>query len=422
MSKSVSSSEIEDVLSSIRRLVAAEPTSEKPSETADDKDNCQRLVLTPAFRVSTQPVVNAEEATDDDSVALAKDVLTESQDSDVFKWAQSTDQDDDRPQSAPASEASPAEERPPFHTEEVTAAPVEGSVMDDEPPTSENAEITKANHPAAPADATGHPQETQEDRVLDFSALADQPIAGWRSNRDGPVPDESAPPTLSAKVAELEAAVDHQPSDFEPDGSEEDTHTPTEMPEFIRANAFQAAGEDSDTPKDITTTVLDTAAPDDAEAETPIAQLHGMSDADMAKDPSDQPSEDDPSDDIDAELPPHAEMVTPDHDGLKAVEEEREPETLADGAAAATLEPTSDPIEQAPTEEAAPPEEMAVETSEAELDATDGVIVDEEQLRELIVEILREELHGSLGERMTQNVRKLVRREIHRVLAAKDFD
>ncbi len=47
---------------------------------------------------------------------------------------------------------------------------------------------------------------------------------------------------------------------------------------------------------------------------------------------------------------------------------------------------------------------------------------DEEALRELVREIIREELQGSLGERITRNVRKLVRVEINRTLAAREFD
>lgn len=48
--------------------------------------------------------------------------------------------------------------------------------------------------------------------------------------------------------------------------------------------------------------------------------------------------------------------------------------------------------------------------------------VDEETLRDLIRDILREELQGPLGERITRNVRKLVRAEIARALATRDFD
>lgn len=52
----------------------------------------------------------------------------------------------------------------------------------------------------------------------------------------------------------------------------------------------------------------------------------------------------------------------------------------------------------------------------------DEAVLDEEALRDLVAEIVREELMGSLGERITRNVRKLVRREIHRALNSQDFD
>ncbi len=48
--------------------------------------------------------------------------------------------------------------------------------------------------------------------------------------------------------------------------------------------------------------------------------------------------------------------------------------------------------------------------------------IDEETLRDMVAEIVREELQGALGERITRNVRKLVRREIYRILSSQDFD
>lgn len=52
----------------------------------------------------------------------------------------------------------------------------------------------------------------------------------------------------------------------------------------------------------------------------------------------------------------------------------------------------------------------------------DESVIDEEALRDLVGQIVREELQGALGERITRNVRKLVRREIHRILSSQDFD
>ncbi|MGR3526563.1 MAG: hypothetical protein ACU0CT_11205 [Paracoccaceae bacterium] len=52
----------------------------------------------------------------------------------------------------------------------------------------------------------------------------------------------------------------------------------------------------------------------------------------------------------------------------------------------------------------------------------DEALLDEHMLRELVAEIVRQELQGALGERITRNVRKLVRREIHRALTSHELE
>jgi hypothetical protein len=52
---------------------------------------------------------------------------------------------------------------------------------------------------------------------------------------------------------------------------------------------------------------------------------------------------------------------------------------------------------------------------------TDDVL-DEAVLREIVREVLREELQGHLGERITRNIRKLVRAEVQRSLTLRDCD
>ncbi len=47
--------------------------------------------------------------------------------------------------------------------------------------------------------------------------------------------------------------------------------------------------------------------------------------------------------------------------------------------------------------------------------------LDSDALADLVRDILREELQGALGERMTRNIRKLVRAEVARVLATRDL-
>ncbi len=52
----------------------------------------------------------------------------------------------------------------------------------------------------------------------------------------------------------------------------------------------------------------------------------------------------------------------------------------------------------------------------------EGAFLDEEALRDIVREMIRQELQGSLGERITRSVRKLVRAEINRAFASRDFE
>lgn len=69
--------------------------------------------------------------------------------------------------------------------------------------------------------------------------------------------------------------------------------------------------------------------------------------------------------------------------------------------------------------------ELGAEISDTAFDnlsqQDDGAVLDEDALREMVVEIVRQELQGALGEKITRNVRKLVRREIHQALAAQNL-
>lgn len=49
-------------------------------------------------------------------------------------------------------------------------------------------------------------------------------------------------------------------------------------------------------------------------------------------------------------------------------------------------------------------------------------VLDEDTLREIVAEVVRRELQGALGQRITRNVRKMVRREIRLALAADELD
>jgi len=71
------------------------------------------------------------------------------------------------------------------------------------------------------------------------------------------------------------------------------------------------------------------------------------------------------------------------------------------------------------------PDSAAPKSEDDEHALLDGdeteIVFDEAMLRELVTDILREELQGALGQRITRNVRKLVRAEIARALASRDL-
>ena len=73
--------------------------------------------------------------------------------------------------------------------------------------------------------------------------------------------------------------------------------------------------------------------------------------------------------------------------------------------------------------------EAASDGSEGRTDAgasrgelVDETVIDEAMLRELVAQIVRDELQGTVGERITHNVRRLIRREIARALTLQELE
>jgi hypothetical protein len=102
-------------------------------------------------------------------------------------------------------------------------------------------------------------------------------------------------------------------------------------------------------------------------------------------------------------------------------DENPQADTMVEG----TIEPDPAWADEA---EAAIVQELAA-ASPPELDEDEFVLnesvrdfaLDEDVLREIVRDIIREELQGTLGERITRNIRKLVRAEIARVRATEDL-
>jgi len=322
MSDPVTNVEIEDVLSSIRRLVsegdkdrgamadAANEDTGSEDEGPAEPAKPEALVLTPALRVAGSEEPEAE---------------------------------------APAPESDPDQE---------TAA--HGAEEDET--TSED--VADTHHEPEFADsAPDMPDMAPEVDDAGDEAAPEDPVEG------GAWSDRTR---LEATIAELEAAVSDQPFDWEPDGSED--AEPVTWPAMGRS--FEDA-EDAELSEEPEVSAPEQAAQDVAEQEAPRDALQ-----DAAWDDAPERNEEDD--------PAPEQIPTLGDDG-----DEDEADWPGDAAYA----------------------EDDLDTVLSE----DGTI-DEDMLRELVAEIVREELQGTLGERITRNVRKLVRREIHRVLSSQDFD
>ncbi|AHM02582.1 hypothetical protein roselon_00124 [Roseibacterium elongatum DSM 19469] len=123
--------------------------------------------------------------------------------------------------------------------------------------------------------------------------------------------------------------------------------------------------------------------------------------------------------------PPHAQEPTP---------EDAKPETaLPDHEAEARVAASGPTLQEVPRPERDPSpveddtghdaiEDLGDEASPFTFPEDEAGILDEETLREIVAEVVREELQGPLGQRITRNVRKMVRREIRLMLAADELD
>jgi len=84
--------------------------------------------------------------------------------------------------------------------------------------------------------------------------------------------------------------------------------------------------------------------------------------------------------------------------------------------------PDAEWLAQAEAEVIAGLEQRATASAFDLLQAEREMSFDEEVLRDLVRDLIREELQGHLGERITRNIRKLVRAEIARALTAAELD
>ncbi|PWJ20442.1 hypothetical protein [Jannaschia seohaensis] len=131
-----------------------------------------------------------------------------------------------------------------------------------------------------------------------------------------------------------------------------------------------------------------------------------------------------------------AQRVTDPDDPFQTIAELREPEPEpAQAIAQAAPHPVEDeapaPVVLDRTKQAASERPESEDEDDApdpngddfvDLSDLSEAIQSDDALRDLIAEIVRQELAGALGERITRNVRKLVRRELRQIMSGEEFD
>jgi len=396
MSEAGTNFEIEDVLSSIRRLVsqdgavghAAAPVHASfatrrqepapvaalrsaPAQTAEEAD-C--LVLTPALRVEDEPDVAEEDLGDElsrlestiaqlEASVAESGIAFEPELGDHFEAEGMPSLSDESDEVPEGSAAEVAGEEP--TAEDDVADPVHAF-------SSEEfiwARAMMVVNAAAAAERLDALDPAEEDVILEAETLHDLPVT--------PEAEEE----ISEGTEAIEAEVDELAVELEA----------VEEADLVTLDTLQEDVTDLELDEDV-------AEPRAVEAE--------------ATDEEAEPDER-PSDVAEFEQEPVAEEVMLRRASLADAEETRQrPEILR--SSYETLRAGYEAEAHDAAEATTAPNLFA--------EGSGATMLDEEALRDLVAELIRQELQGRLGERITQNVRKLVRREIQRALVSREFE
>lgn len=358
MTDPVTNLEIEDVLSSIRRLVSENARGERPAEqgegpvaedgasaAAGDKagdapeaaprQEAQLLVLTPALRVGDDDGDSAGDAAQETAGQAAHEALDDAVGEAVDKAALE------------------------LAIEDAVHDAVEAAVSE------------------AVADDTPEPEPA--DAVPAFSHSPNNGDSGQIS-------------TLADRIAGLEAAVAEREDNWDPDGLNDDDNAGAPVDALSWEDSdLPLKGWENDAP--LAVEEAEVLGDDAAEPAIDLAAFATAAAGGEAPAERDAPSL---QDELNAALADDA-LASSGADGQADRQADWKADRQADGQDSDT-------------------------GSAAEFFGAEDTVVDEEMLRDMVSEIVRRELQGSLGERITRNVRKLVRREIHRALAARELD
>lgn len=418
MSKSVPDQKVEDVLSSVRRLVSSE-LPRKPRAAVPEGPGA--LVLTEAHRVESDRQAKAKSHSLEDRIAELEAAVGGQ--GDEFEPDGSEDQAQHRPDRIVYT-------RPPNSSEE--AAMRKSSVR-----LSQIAliETGPANDDPA-AEGEGGPAEKEPEGTVEFRREVTSRSPDPTPAPEAPIAEDvPAEPPQSAEVkaftnpddvvANIEARIASgrpiseplplgeplRPAEEEPtdDGEDFDTALNAAVAASIASSQEDTKDDDLSDDADHAEDVLaaEEFDPGIFSADTPDPQVTA---AELLGDPEDT-VEDVSDDDVIADMDVPPDVAKEDAPSRSEPEEQTVQadavETASVGETGHTSESPSPAVEPAPA------------TGDAI--AALAALPDEEAMRLLIARMIRDELQGDLGERITRNVRKLVRREIKRALTSKDL-
>lgn len=247
---------------------------------------------------------------------------------------------------------------------------------------------------------------------------------------------EDASLALQAKISALEAVISKQDNQLQ----DALASAPIEIDELDPASEIEVAVEDDDDGAEVVQLSNSADLMDRLRGEDTAADTESIDDSVTAfVDPSlevvptggdvelnvDDPqlSEEhlqaEPQQIEDAEVPLDISETSEALDPAAPSDEVAEKVSDYDEDGALDLEETAAEIETVATQETVEAVSIGAAT---QILAQDADVLDEEMLRDLVSDIVRQELQGALGERITRNVRKLVRREIHRAMATQELD
>ena len=416
MVKSASETKVEDILSSVRRLVSEElPRNERPAVPQGPG----ALVLTDSQRIESNAAIRIAGRSLEERIAELEAAVGETANDDEFEPDGSEDQAIHRPDrivyTRPPDQAeSAAMRRNTLRLSQIALIDTgddSDTRSDDE--SDENTEVPlqfrRESRSVAARDATDPPEapmaldvkETLTAAEVHIFSSPDDEIERITARLNGePMPDPV--PVNAEKTVDADETEDVPV--FNPPADEADLDPTAPEPTRERASKIDLINKVVGAMKGEPT---EHGEKRQGEASDVLVLSTETADAAFEADLEDAVAASITVDDKDDHVAPAEEIATPEQESpakLVAVEE----------AEAAEITPAEAPDTKTQVVETAIVEE-AIEDTVVD-------ILDEEEVRPLVARLIREELQGELGEQITRNVRKLVRREILRALAARDAE